>query len=235
MREKIPVVLAVQDTTSFNYDTHADMEGLGPMNTHVDGAQGILLHDTMAYTPAGTAMGLVDIQAWARDPKQFGKRATRYQRAIEQKESYKWLKSFQGAARLQRQLGAATTVVSVGDREADVYELFLLAKSDPAHPKLLVRAEQDRRVKDSNTNLWPYMESQAVAGKRELDLPRTKGRAARQEIFFFFFFCVLEVRFARWSCTPPKRNPSLAPLSVRAVYFTEVDPPSSKEATSGYC
>ena len=26
-REKIPVVLAVQDTTSFNYDTHADMEG----------------------------------------------------------------------------------------------------------------------------------------------------------------------------------------------------------------
>ena len=73
-------------------------------------------------------MGLVDIQVWARDPKQFGKRATRYQRPIEQKESYKWLKSFQGAARLQRQLGAATTVVSVGDREADVYELFLLAQ-----------------------------------------------------------------------------------------------------------
>ncbi len=221
-REKIPVVLAVQDTTSFNYDTHADMEGLGPINTHVDGAQGILLHDTMAYTPAGTAMGLVDIQAWARDPKQFGKRATRYQRAIEQKESYKWLKSFQGAARLQRQLGAATTVVSVGDREADVYELFLLAKSDPAHPKLLVRAEQDRRVKDSSACLWPYMESQAVAGQRVLYLPRRKGRAART--------CVLEIRFAQVELHAPKRNPSLGALSLWAVYVTEVNPPSPKEA-----
>ncbi len=113
-REKIEVVLAVQDTTSFNYDTHADMEGLGPINTRVDGAQGILLHDTMAYTTEGEALGLVDVQVWARDPGQFGKRVTRYQRPIEQKESFKWLKSFRAAARLQRQLGAASTVVSVG-------------------------------------------------------------------------------------------------------------------------
>jgi hypothetical protein len=221
-REKIPVVLAVQDTTSFNYDTHADMEGLGPINKHVDGAQGILMHDTMAYTTEGTAMGLVDIQVWARDPKQFGKRVTRYERPIEQKESYKWLRSFQGAARLQRQLGAATTVVSVGDREADVYELFLLAQKDPLHPKLLVRAEQDRRLQDSDANLWRYMQSQAVAGKRELDLPRTKGRAARH--------CVLEVRFARVELRAPKRNPSLQPLRVWAVYVKEINAPSSKEA-----
>ena len=221
-REKIAVVLAVQDTTSFNYDTHQDMEGLGPINKHVDGAQGILLHDTMAYSTEGTAMGLVDIQVWARDPKQFGKRVTRYQRPIEQKESYKWLRSFQGAARLQRQLGAASTVVSVGDREADIYELFLLAQKDRLHPKLLVRAEQDRRLQDSEANLWRYMQSQAVAGQRELDLPRTKGRAARH--------CVLEVRFAPVKLRAPKRNPSLQPLRVWAVYVKELNPPSPKEA-----
>jgi hypothetical protein len=219
---KIKVVLAVQDTTSFNYDTHADMEGLGPINTHVDGAQGILLHDTMAYSTEGTAMGLVDIQVWARDPQQFGKRVTRYQRPIEQKESCKWLKSFRAAARLQRQLGAASTVVSVGDREADVYELFLLALSDPAHPKLLVRAEQDRRVKDTGVGLWPYMEKQAVAGQRVLHLPRRKGQVARQ--------CVLEIRFAPVELRAPKRNPSLGTLSLWAVYVTEVNPPSPKEA-----
>jgi hypothetical protein len=221
-REKIAVVLAVQDTTSFNYDTHADMEGLGPINKHVDGAQGILMHDTMAYTTEGTAMGLVDIQVWARDPKQFGKRVTRYQRPVEQKESFKWLKSFQAAARLQRQLGAATTVVSVGDREADVYELFRLALSDRLQPKLLVRAEQDRRVKDSGAGLWPYMEKQAVAGQRVLHLPRHKGRAARD--------CVLEVRFARVELRPPKRNAALGTLSLWAVYVVEVDAPSQKEA-----
>jgi len=221
-REKIAVVLAVQDTTSFNYDTHADMEGLGPINNHVEGAQGILLHDTMAYTTEGTAMGLVDIQVWARDPQQFGKRATRATRPIEQKESYKWLKSFQGAARLQRQLGAATTVVSVGDREADVYELFLLAQTDPAHPKLLIRAEQDRCLQDRDANLWRYMQSQAVAGQRELDLPRTKGRAARH--------CVLEVRFARVELRTPKRHRPREALSLWAVYVKEIDPPSAKQA-----
>jgi hypothetical protein len=198
------------------------MEGLGPINKHVDGAQGILMHDTMAYTTEGTAMGLVDIQVWARDPKQFGKRVTRYQRPIEQKESFKWLKSFRAAARLQRQLGQATTVVSVGDREADVYELFRLALSDPLHPKFLVRAEQDRRVKDTDTGLWPYMQRQAVAGKRVLHLPRRKGRAARD--------CVLEVRFARVELRAPKRNPSLGTLTLWAVYVVEVDAPSQKRS-----
>jgi hypothetical protein len=221
-REKIAVVLAVQDTTSFNYDTHADMEGLGPISTRANGAQGILLHDTMAYTPAGTAMGLVDIQVWARDPRQFGKRATRYQRPIEQKESVKWLHSFRAAARLQRQLGAATTVVSVGDREADVYELFVLALSDPGHPQLLVRAERDRRVQDSQECLWEYMESQPVADQRTLHIPKRKGRAARD--------AVLDLRFAQVQLRAPKRKPSLGALRLWAVYVTEVGPPSEKEA-----
>jgi hypothetical protein len=221
-REKVPVVLAVQDTTSFNYDTHAEMEGLGPINKHVDGAQGILMHDTMAYSTEGTAMGLLDIQVWARDPKQFGKSAQRYERPIEQKESYKWLKSFQGAARLQRQLGSATTVVSVGDREADIYELFLLAQKDPFNPKLLVRAESDRRVQDANMCLWQYMESQAVAGERLLRIPKRNGRAARD--------ARLEIRFAQVELRAPKRKPMLGPLKVWAVYVTEVDAPSPKEA-----
>jgi hypothetical protein len=220
--DKIPVVLAVQDTTSFNYDTHADMEGLGPINTRVDGAQGILLHDTMAYTTEGTALGLVDVQVWARDPREFGKRATRYQRPIEQKESFKWLKSFRAAARLQRQLGAASTVVSVGDREADVYELFALAKSDPAHPKLLVRAERDRRVQDTSACLWQYMETQPVVGERVLHVPRRQGRAARD--------CVLKIRFAQVELRPPQRKSSLVPLRLWAVYVTEVNPPSEKDA-----
>jgi Domain of unknown function (DUF4338)/Transposase DNA-binding/Transposase Tn5 dimerisation domain len=221
-RENIPVVLAVQDTTSFNYNTHPDMEGLGPISTQVDGAQGIVMHDTMAYTTEGTAMGLVDIQVWARDPKQFGKKVTRYQRPIEQKESSKWLKSFAAAARLQRQLGSTTTVVSVGDREADIYELFLLAQKDSHHPKLLIRAEQDRRVQGSDQNLWSYMQSQAVAGQRELSVRQTKNRAARR--------CVLEVRFAPVELRAPKNKALSGSLGVWAVYVTEVNPPSSKEA-----
>jgi hypothetical protein len=221
-REKIPVVLAVQDTTSFNYDTHADMQGLGPITRRAEGARGILLHDTMAFSTEGTALGLVDVEVWARDPKQFGKRVTRHQRPIEQKESVKWLRSFRAAARLQRQLGTASTVVSVGDREADVYELFALAKSDPAHPKLLVRAKCDRRVKDPSECLWQYLESQPVVGQRRLRIPRGKGRAARDAL--------LDIRFAQVELHAPQRKRALGALQVWAVYLSEVNPPSPKEA-----
>jgi hypothetical protein len=176
----------------------------------------------MAFTTEGTALGLVDVQVWARDPGEFGKRATRHQRPIEQKESFKWLKSFRAAARLQRQLGPATTVVSVGDREADVYELFALALSDLAHPKLLVRAERDRRVKDTSACLWQYMESQPVAGERLFHIPRRKGRAARD--------AVLQIRFAQVTLRPPQLKSSLGALTVWAVYAIEISPPSEKDA-----
>ncbi len=49
-------------------------------------------------------------------------------------------------AEIQR-LCPGTTLVSMGDREADVYELFLEATKDPCGPKLLVRAEKSRARK----------------------------------------------------------------------------------------
>ena len=62
-----PVVLSVQDTTSLNYQTHLATYGLGPINTHADGAQGLRLHDTLAYTPDGVPLGIIDAECWARD------------------------------------------------------------------------------------------------------------------------------------------------------------------------
>jgi hypothetical protein len=59
------VVLVAQDTTSLNYDAHPATRDLGPINTRADGAQGLKLHDTLALTPEGVALGLIDIQVWA--------------------------------------------------------------------------------------------------------------------------------------------------------------------------
>jgi hypothetical protein len=211
------VVLAVQDTTSFNYTTHPDMEGLGPISTKGHKAQGVIMHDTVLYNVAGTALGVLDVQLWARNPKEAGKRATRHKRPIEQKESMKWLTSFQAAARLQRQLGARTTVVSVGDREADVYELFVLAQSQPGLPKLLVRAEQDRLLADGQGHLWEYLEQQPVSGQTVVQVPRHQGQPART--------AKLEVRFAAVELRPPVRKQALGPVPIWAVYVREVEPP----------
>ena len=125
----------------------------------------------MALTPEGTPLGLMDVQCWARDSRSFGKHHQRKEKSIEQKESYKWLKSYQAAAEAQRQC-PDTMIVSVGDREADIYELFELALEDPHGPKLLVRGEQDRLLADGQGHLWPFIEKQPLAGAYDLQVAR---------------------------------------------------------------
>ncbi|MFN2122172.1 MAG: Druantia anti-phage system protein DruA [Candidatus Promineifilaceae bacterium] len=89
-----PVVLAVQDTTELNYATHPKTQGLGPVSTSKDGAVGLFIHDTLAITPQGVPLGLIDVQCWARDPEAFGKPQLRHSLPIENKESNKWLVSY---------------------------------------------------------------------------------------------------------------------------------------------
>ncbi len=64
---------------------------------------------------------------------------------IEQKESNKWLKSYEDACAIQARL-PETMLVSVGDREAGIYELFerFSNEDNPAH--LLVRSQHDRHL-----------------------------------------------------------------------------------------
>jgi hypothetical protein len=206
-----PVILAVQDTTTLNYTAHPP-EGVGPINTRKDKAVGLLLHDTMALTPEGTPLGLLNVQCWARDPKEAGKRARRKELPIEQKESFKWLVSYQAVAEAQK-LCPGTMLVSVGDREADIYELFHEASRDPCNPKLLVRAERTRKRKVEQQQLWQRMSAEPVAGWLEVRVPRRASRPART--------AKLQVRFAQVVLRPPK-NSKLQPVSVWAVYAREV-------------
>lgn len=172
------VVLAVQDTSSINYSGLKETEGLGPIGTTVDGAQGMLLHGTLAFNLEGTPLGLIDAQCWQRDPAEFGKKRNKL--SIEDKESGKWLKSYRAVVDLQKRC-PDTMLVSVGDREADIYELFYEATVVHANgPKLLIRAKQDRRVAGEHTNLWNTLEHQPLAGMLALNVPRTPKRVARK-------------------------------------------------------
>jgi hypothetical protein len=221
MREH-PVVLAVQDTTSLYYSGHLDTEGLGPINTRKDGAQGLLLHDTLAFTAQGLPLGLLDAQLWARPPESLGPKAPRRtQLPIEQKESYKWLASFTAAAAAQQEL-ASTQVVSIGDREADVYELFQLALSRADHPQLLVRAEQDRLVVEGHQHLWETVAAQEVAGYQSVGASRRRHRAAR--------VAQMAVRFAEVQLLAPKKRHHLGgPVRIWAVLAREEQPPPDIE------
>ncbi len=208
------VVLAVQDTTSLNYSTHPATENLGPIATQKDGVIGLLVHDTMVFNEDRTPLGLLDVQCWARDPDDFGKKHRRRTLPIEQKESYKWLKSYQAANKAQQNC-PDTLVVSVGDREADIYELFDMATGEPGGAKLLVRASHDRLLAEGQGRLWEYIQNQSVSGIQEIQVPRQGKRKAR--------ITQLEIRFAQVVLNPPPYKKGLKPLTVWAVLAQEVN------------
>ena len=110
----------------------------------------------------------------------------------------------------------------MGDREADIYELFELAWSDPSGPKLLIRAEQDRLLAEGQGHLWEKMAQQEVAGIQEIHVPRQKNRPAR--------VAQLEIRFGQVSLKPPAgKRRRLRELTLWAVWAREAEAPPKGE------
>lgn len=208
-----PVVLAVQDTTTLNYTAHPATEDLGPISTKRSKAVGLIVHDTLAFSTEGTPLGLVDLQCWARDPAEAGKKAKRDRLPIEDKESYKWLKSYRAAAEMQ-QLCGQTLLVSVADREGDLHDLFHEALHTPAGPKLLVRSERSRQRKVEEDFLWSTVLAGPVVGQFTVRVPRKSSRPSRQ--------ATLAVRYAAVTLQPPKGS-TLTAVPVWAVNAREVD------------
>lgn len=205
------IVLAVQDTTSLNYTAHAATEGMGPIGSTAHGPQGLHVHSTLAFSTQGTPLGFLDVQCWARDPADFGKKAKRHRLPIEEKESFKWLKSYRAVTEVQARC-PGTTLVSVGDREADLYELFKDALAHPEGSKLLVRAAHDRQLHDEQTRLWETMQSRPTEGIQVLQVPRQGNRAARA--------AQLTIRYAAISLLAPTGHKGL-PIPVWAVFAQE--------------
>jgi len=210
------VILAAQDSTSLNYTAHPATDDLGPLNTRADRSQGLWMHDTLALTPDGVPLGLLDIQCWARDPAQHGKAAQRHQKAVKDKESAKWSVSFAAATRLQQQL-RETTVVSVGDREADLYELLVAAQAQPQGAQLLVRAQRTRRMTQDHGALWDFMSTQPLAGIQKLSVPRRGTANAR--------IATVQIRYARVDLKAPQRKRHLPPVNLWVVCSRELHPP----------
>lgn len=215
------VVLAAQDTAFLNFTPHPATAGLGPIGSTPDGSIGLLLHSTLALTPAGEPLGLLDAQCWARDPKQFGKKQLRHRRPLDEKESRKWLDSLRVAQQLCAQM-PQTQIVHVSDCESDLYELFVLARSRATGPAVLVRARHNRSLVAAQAakkpqRLFSFLQAQPVAGKLTVKVPRRPGQKER--------IATLEIRFAPVTLLPPQGKGDQAPLTLWAVEAREVHPP----------
>src|SRR5215216_5116585 len=137
--QAVELVLAVQDTTYLDWTDHPNTTGLGPLAA--PSHQGLLAHTTLALTPERVPLGLLQQQVWAH-VLVARRNQDHKQRSIDNIESQKWLRSLDSVI-AARTACPHTQFVSVGDREADVYDLFLLKR--PLGVDLLVRAAQDRK------------------------------------------------------------------------------------------
>jgi hypothetical protein len=211
-----PLVLAVQDTSFLNYTHHPQTEGLGEIGTKAQNQRGFGMHSTLAVTPEGLPLGLLTQQFFQRPIGAASRTASENQKLpIEEKESYRWIEAFEQVIALTPE---EVQVVTVCDREADIYEMFVAAKEEEAG--LLVRANTDRRLDEEAKYLWAKVESQSEAGTFTVDIVGNDKRKARQATVSVRF-CTVKLR-PTWR--PQKKK--LPPVTLTAVLVREDDPPA---------
>jgi hypothetical protein len=152
-------IVVAQDTTEINFaGREANRRGLGRAGDGV--SAGFFIHPLVAIDSETEAvLGLLDAHIWTRDDA--AKTASRRQRAIEDKESIRWLRGVERAGEL---LTDAASVVVVGDRENDIYSCFARR---PAGVDLIVRAAQDRALVEdaslfASAAAWPELTQMPV-------------------------------------------------------------------------
>jgi hypothetical protein len=227
-------VLVVQDTSYITY-SHPKTKGLGLIarnrtfaSNKTSESRGLVMHTAMAVTQEGLPIGIIDQKIFSRPerPKlKKGEINKLYRNAIpiEEKESKKWLeclistnKSFSNSA---------TRVITIGDREADIYELFELAKNQ--NSEILVRGSQNRRInkndlkaKKSGEPIWPFMKNKSAQGVIEIVIP-SQAPLNKEERK-----AQLEVRFQKFTMNPPTQhlamNTKTINLELYAIHLSEI-------------
>ncbi len=216
-----PLVLCIQDTTELDYTGKSDIEGLGPLNYET--RRGLYLHPTLAVTPERLPLGVLDAWSWTREPGSLGEAKDPY-RSIEEKESIRWLEGYQRVGELQAQT-PDTRRVYVGDREADIYELFVerhrAQQAQIPYAEWLIRAEHDRKLADGR-KLWEAAAQAPVLARVEFDMPATDTRKARH--------ITQTLQAVRVTLKAPYRPvQSLPDVEVTALLAQEENPPAGEE------
>lgn len=225
------MILVLQDTTEFSYN-RIKSEDIGwtkntPTGKDIMGRPilhkkcGILMHSSLAITDSGLPLGLCAIKFWTR--KQFKgtnelKRRINYTRLpIEEKESYRWLENLTQSTDL---LQAPQRCVHIGDRESDIYELFVKAKESDTH--FLVRICQDRLIEDGSSTITDKMSMVKIKGLHNIAIKSSDGSMIE---------VTLEIKYQNIKVLPPvgikqKKYPSLL-LSI--IHAIEKETPTNRE------
>lgn len=230
-------VAVIQDSTEMDFSHLKCATGLGPLNDHH--RRGFFLHSLQALSEDGVPLGMWGAQVILRDDATFRSTATRKRKPICEKESRRWLDGYLAASELARRL-PQREIVSISDREGDIYEVFAAWAQAAGGPRAewLIRANQDRALdgveEGDPAKLFAALAAAPALGEVEFEMKARRGtrkvkgstvvslrsaRTVRQTVR------VLEI-----SPRPPFRKGGRpAPVTFRAVLAEETDPPAGQE------
>lgn len=222
------LVVIAQDTTEIDLTPHppSDAQILDAVYRY-----GFYDHTYLATTPDGLVLGVIGGEEFGRTPETLGKANERATLPIEEKESMRWLTGYRAANQAAAEC-PNTRIVSVGDRDADIYDVLLEEASQRtqpgAHAEILIRARVDRRLTERDIvagganflSVRKTVEQSPLLCSYVIVLPTTSKREGRR--------AVIELRAASVLVKPPHARPYLPAIQMQVVSAKEVGGPGDE-------
>ncbi len=141
---------------------------------------GLIVHSALMFTVEGLPLGLSSQQCWARAIREETaqeKSRRKYISSSEDKESYKWIAALKDTMHI---IPKDTKVITIGDREADIFELLWSCQEKGS--LFIVRNRQNRKfisTEGRKTNLQTHINQ--ISAKKEIviQVPKKNNEAAR--------------------------------------------------------
>ena len=219
-------VLAIRDGTDLNFSTRPGSDGLQVIGKNRTGAKslGLHLHATLAVTDTGLPPGVLRLG--------FDPVVRRPAVAEERRNTRRWLDGFTDIAGAVREVGGRTRVISVCDREADIFELFDARRRSP-RVDLLVRAKHDRVLGKGKPKLIATLCGGAPDGRIDVEIDgltergmssRKRARPSRRKRL-----ANCELRFRRVTLPATEGREGAEPETLSAVHLVETAPPEDED------
>lgn len=216
-------LLVLNDTTEINMQKHfgrlQSEKGIGLVGNNKD--VGFFAHlglvvDIEAYQ----AIGYSSINLWHRDLDKETKEERSYNKLpIEEKESYKWIKCCTDSKEV---LEDAASITVVGDRESDIYELFIDAKSQ--NVEVLARNRTDRKTSEGK-KIYQTLSETEVCGSYEIEIVNDNRKQIQKRK------AILEVKFSEVLIKKPENKKDERPNEIK-IWIVEA---REQNKTDGVC
>ena len=184
------------------------------------------MHTTLGLSTEGLPLGIIDQKIYSRESlspekAELKKRSHGIALPVEQKESVRWLESMRATDQLFSNTKAK--VVTIADREADIYDLYQLA--DELDTNYLIRVPHNRKINktaihmpDTGEFLWDFIGRQDSIGNIEVKVPAKKDEPAR--------IATCEIKIGAINLLPPRSYKGSAknkdPLQLSMIYAKEI-------------